>query len=76
MHVKLAVGKNFTDCSPVKGTYRGSSNHTMEVAVSVSYEDGQSTENTSSVEGPQTVTSYSKNSYRRHQEEMQIQQQQ
>ncbi|HEY5825015.1 MAG TPA: transglutaminase family protein [Cyclobacteriaceae bacterium] len=76
MHVKLAVGKNFTDCSPVKGTYRGSSNHTMEVAVSVSYEDGQSTENISSVEEPQTVTSFSKNSYRRHQEEMQMQQQQ
>lgn len=75
MHVKLAVGKNFTDCSPVKGTYRGTSNHTMEVAVSVSYEDGQSIENTSAVDEPKAVTSFSKNSYRRHQE-MQMQQQQ
>jgi transglutaminase-like putative cysteine protease len=74
MHVKLAVGKNFTDCSPVKGTYRGTSNHTMEVAVSVSYEDGQSTEGISAVDEPQAVTSFSKNSYRRHQEMQQQQQ--
>ncbi len=74
MHVKLAVGKNFSDCSPVKGTYRGTSNHTMEVAVSVSYEDGQSTENVSAVDEPIAATSFSKNSYRRHQEEMQQQQ--
>jgi transglutaminase-like putative cysteine protease len=73
MHVKLAFGKNFSDCSPVKGTYRGTSNHTMEVVVSVSYEDGQFTSNTSSVEEPQTVTSFSQNSYRKHQE-MQMQQ--
>ena len=30
-HVRLAVGKNFSDCSPVKGTYRGTSEHTLEV---------------------------------------------
>jgi len=24
-HVRLAVGRNFSDCSPVKGTYRGTS---------------------------------------------------
>ena len=32
-HVRLAVGKNFSDCSPVRGTYRGTSNHTLEVNV-------------------------------------------
>ncbi len=66
-HVRLAVGKNFTDCSPVKGTYRGTSNHTLEVAVSVEYEDGLI--DSSSSEGiPQPVVSYSQNSFRKFQE--------
>jgi transglutaminase-like putative cysteine protease len=34
-HVKLAVGRNFNDCSPVKGTYKGSGEHTLEVSVSI-----------------------------------------
>jgi transglutaminase-like putative cysteine protease len=72
-HVRLAVGKNFSDCSPVKGTYRGTSDHTLEVEVSVSYEDGHRTENTQEVVEPEPITSFSRNSYRRHQE---IQQQQ
>jgi transglutaminase-like putative cysteine protease len=65
-HVRLAVGKNFSDCSPVKGTYRGVSDHTMEVSVSVSYEDG-----TTSIEPVLPTTSArpaDQNSYRRHQE--------
>jgi transglutaminase-like putative cysteine protease len=70
-HVRLAVGKNFSDCSPVKGTYRGTSNHTLEVAVTVSYEDGQTATDTQENETP--VTSFSKNSFRRNQE-MQMQQ--
>ncbi len=72
-HVRLAVGKNFSDCSPVKGTYRGTSNHTLEVAVSVSYEDGNVVDSASEVVEPEPITSFSKNSYRRHQE-MQMQQ--
>lgn len=39
-HVRLAVGKNYYDCSPVRGTYRGTSNHELHVAVTVGYEDG------------------------------------
>jgi transglutaminase-like putative cysteine protease len=70
-HVRLAVGKNFTDCSPVKGTYRGTSNHILEVAVTVSYEDGQTASGTQ--ENEPAITSFSKNSFRRHQE-MQMQQ--
>jgi transglutaminase-like putative cysteine protease len=69
-HVRLAVGKNFADCSPVRGTYRGTSNHTLEVAVSVSYEDGHAS---STPPEEQAITSYSKNSFQRHQE-MQMQQ--
>jgi transglutaminase-like putative cysteine protease len=71
-HVRLAVGKNFSDCSPVRGTYRGTSNHTLEVAVSVSYEDGQTSTELPEI-SPTTTSSTSKNSYRRHQE-MQMQQ--
>jgi transglutaminase-like putative cysteine protease len=71
-HVRLAVGKNFTDCSPVKGTYRGTSNHTLEVAVSVEYEDGLIDSGPSEAI-PQPVVSYSQNSFRKFQE-MQMQQ--
>lgn len=65
-HVRLAVGKNFSDCSPVKGTYRGTSNHQLEVVVSVSYEDGHNFEELN--EATQAEASFSKNSFRRHQE--------
>ncbi len=71
-HVRLAVGKNFTDCSPVKGTYRGTSNHTLEVAVTVSYEDGRTSAPDKDIQ-PEVITSTSKNSFRRYQE-MQMQQ--
>jgi transglutaminase-like putative cysteine protease len=37
-HVRLAVGRNFTDCTPVKGVYKGQARHHLEVSVSVSYE--------------------------------------
>ena len=73
-HVRLAVGKNFSDCSPVKGTYRGTSNHTLDVAVSVSYEDGKNfTGDLQMAPGKPVVESTQKNSFRRHQE-MQMQQ--
>ncbi|MFT4095216.1 MAG: transglutaminase family protein [Niabella sp.] len=32
-HIRLAVGRNFSDCTPVKGTYKGSSDHILEVSV-------------------------------------------
>lgn len=32
-HVRLAIGRNFSDCTPVKGTYKGSSEHKLEVSV-------------------------------------------
>lgn len=40
-HVKLAVGRHFKDCSPVKGTFKGPAKQNLSVFVSVSYEDGQ-----------------------------------
>jgi transglutaminase-like putative cysteine protease len=34
-HVRLATGRNFEDCTPVKGTYKGSGEHTLEVSVEI-----------------------------------------
>lgn len=39
-HVKLSVGKNFGDCSPVKGTFKGTTTPTLAVNVTIEYEDG------------------------------------
>jgi transglutaminase-like putative cysteine protease len=39
-HVKLAVGRNFDDCTPVKGTFKGPARQNLSVFVSVGYEDG------------------------------------
>lgn len=40
-HVKLAIGRDFADCTPVKGTFKGPANQHLSVFVSVDYEDGQ-----------------------------------
>jgi transglutaminase-like putative cysteine protease len=34
-HVRLAIGRSFTDCTPVKGTYKGASEHLLEVSVTI-----------------------------------------
>lgn len=48
-HVKLAVGRNFNDCSPVKGTFKGPARQSLSVYVSVGYEDGQTFEEMNAV---------------------------
>ena len=48
-HVKLAVGRNFNDCSPVKGNFRGPARQKLSVYVSVSYEDGHTFEDRNDV---------------------------
>ena len=78
LHVRLANGRSFSDVSPVKGTYKGTSHHTLEVGVTISYEDGSTSE-----EQPAVLVSQPNknngdtlsNSYRRHLEIMQQQQQ-
>ncbi len=40
-HVKLASGRNFNDCTPTKGTFKGAARQQLSVYVSVGYEDGQ-----------------------------------
>ena len=32
-HIKIAVGRDFKDCTPVKGTYKGTSGHKLGVSV-------------------------------------------
>lgn len=39
-HVTLSVGRNFKDCTPVKGVFKGGASHALSVYVSVGYEDG------------------------------------
>jgi len=34
-HVRLAVGRNFSDCTPVKGTFKGVADSDLEVSVSI-----------------------------------------
>ena len=80
-HVRLAVGRDFGDCSPVKGVFKGSSGHLMEVNVSVGYDDDDfETENyfqprEINYSKPLT-TSPLKNSYQRHMDAIMQQQQQ
>jgi transglutaminase-like putative cysteine protease len=79
LHVRLAVGRSFSDCSPVKGTYRGTSAHSLEVGVSVSYEDGITPSEISATlkpQAPSVIIVENKNSYRRFVEMQQQQQQQ
>jgi transglutaminase-like putative cysteine protease len=39
-HIKLAVGRNFYDCSSVKGAFKGPARQKLAVYVSIGYEDG------------------------------------
>lgn len=43
-HVKISVGRNFSECTPIKGTYKGFATHTLSVSVSIGYEDGNNFE--------------------------------
>jgi transglutaminase-like putative cysteine protease len=78
LHVRLAIGRSFSDVSPVKGTYKGSAGQQLEVGVSVSYENGRVSEDeTQTILSPQpSVNGKDGNSYRRYMEMMQQQQQQ
>lgn len=62
-HVKLAIGRNFKDCSPVKGTFRGNCHQSLSVQVSIRYEDGKSFEQTNAVKrrDPFLIPEYSDN---------------
>ena len=78
-HVRLAVGRNFSDCTPVKGTYKGSGEHTLEVSVEIK---NGAAKNTNEKQGPPKFSYEAKNpgepinSYRYYLEVQQKQQQQ
>jgi hypothetical protein len=40
-HVKLSVGRDFKECTPVKGTFKGFAEQILSVSVSITYEDGR-----------------------------------
>lgn len=48
-HIQLAVGRNFTDCTPIKGVFKGPARQDLLVYVSVGYEDGSVFEETNTV---------------------------
>jgi len=84
-HVRLAVGRNFTNCSPVKGVYKGGFEHIMEVNVSVGYNDDDFNDNEnyflpkevnySKPSGMAATHVRKQNSYQQYMEAMQQQQQ-
>ncbi len=49
-HVRLATGKDFADCTPVKGAFKGIAHQVLSVFVSVGYEDGHVFEEMSDVQ--------------------------
>jgi transglutaminase-like putative cysteine protease len=49
-HVKLSVGRNFYDCTLVKGTFKGLAKQTLSVSVSIGYEDGRQFEEINNVQ--------------------------
>jgi transglutaminase-like putative cysteine protease len=49
-HIKLAVGRHFVDCTPVKGTFKGPAHQRLSVYVSIGYEDGHMFEDVNNVE--------------------------
>lgn len=48
-HVKLSVGRDFNECTPVKGTFKGFAKQTLSVSVSIGYEDGRQVEEVNDV---------------------------
>ncbi len=50
LHVSLAVGRHFNDCSPVKGTFKGPARQELSVYVSVGFEDGTTFEDNNLVQ--------------------------
>ncbi|OUJ73675.1 transglutaminase family protein [Hymenobacter crusticola] len=78
-HVRIAVGRNFSDCTPVKGTYKGTGAHKLEVSVHIENGTPRNLEKvptqptyTFEVKDPEVPV----NSYRRFLEMQQQQQQQ
>lgn len=72
-HVKIATGKNYNDCAPVLGTYRGDASNTLKVTVEVS---NDAIKKETPLFGSKSTTYFKQNSFALHQQYMQEQQQQ
>jgi transglutaminase-like putative cysteine protease len=78
-YVRLALGRSFNDCSPVRGVYKGPSQHKLSVRVIVSYDNSpvDLVEDLTARTFPDPVIpTFSGNSYRRNLEVQQQAQQQ
>jgi transglutaminase-like putative cysteine protease len=79
-HVRLAIGRKFSDCSPVKGTYKGTAKQTLEVGVAVSLEDKAQWNETPAILTSQAAPlstvkeSFESNSYQKYMQMIQQQQ--
>jgi len=49
-HIKLAMGRHFNDCSPIRGTFKGPAKQRLSVHVSIGYEDGHIFEEVNNVQ--------------------------
>ena len=77
-HIRLAVGRNYNDCAPVKGVFKGNETQLMDVKVHLDTKRKTKnlellTQDSVAVESHQSIT---QNSYRRNLEMIQQQQQQ
>jgi transglutaminase-like putative cysteine protease len=76
-HVRLANGRHFSDCTPVKGTYKGATEHKLEVTVQFgehSFSDDELTKQKPTfTSGEATAEAIPRNSYMAY---LQLQQQQ
>ncbi len=60
-HIKLAVGRDFTDCTPAKGTFKGPAHQSLSVYVSIGYEDGMVFEEINNVQLEKSPTTQIEN---------------
>lgn len=54
-HIRLAIGRDFKDCTPIKGTFKGNTSHRLEVTVIV--------ENIDNIKEIKKHTTYNPNVY-------------
>lgn len=72
-HVRIATGRNYADCAPVVGIYRGNATNKLKVEVEVSFEKISQNDVTFLPEKPNETQ---KNSFAKNQQYIQEQQQQ
>jgi transglutaminase-like putative cysteine protease len=78
-HVRMAIGRNFPDCTPVKGTYKGTGTHKLHVSVDIEEVTPEPAESPTLAPAPLYEVpdpEMPANSFRLYQEQQQQQQQQ